>query len=284
MGMGTEKGEGELVKRLREEAKRLLEAGEVWVVLGYRNLNGVCTPHFARSPEEAERLTFNEGCTHNLARYLVGREGLLSRPNPERRGKVALVAHPATLRAVVGLIQERQFAREDLVILGIVDKGKGDGVGLEPDLILGELEGLDPRERFRKELEEFERLGREERKRFWLEQAERCIRCYACREICPFCYCEECIADQNKPQWIDRSPRRVNNLIWLAIRALHLAGRCVECGECERACPVEIPLMLLNTKLAEVIRENFGYEAGKDPEAKPPLADFRVDDKAEFIR
>jgi len=274
----------EPTERLQEEARKLLEAGEVELVLGYRSLNGVCTPHFARSPEEAELLTFNGNCTHNLARFLVGREGLLSRHNPERKKKVALVAHPATLRTVVGLLQEHQFAREDLVILGIADKDGADEIGVEPDLVIGELEGLKSREGYRKRLEEFERLGREERKRFWLEQAERCIRCYACREICPFCYCEECIADQNKPQWIDKSPRRVNNLIWLAIRALHLAGRCVECGECERACPVEIPLMLLNTKLVEVIRENFGYEAGKDPEAKPPLADFRVDDKAEFIR
>ena len=274
----------EIVKRLREEARRLLEEGEARVVLGHRNSSGGCAPHFARAPGEAELLTFDESCTHNLARYLVGREGLLSRHNREGKGRVALVASPAVMRAVVGLIQERQFAREDLMILGIVDKGKGDGLGLEPDLILGELEGLDPRERFRERLEEFEQMSREERKRFWLEQAERCIRCYACREICPFCYCEECIADGNKPQWIDRSPRPVNNLIWLAIRALHLAGRCVECGECERACPVEIPLMLLNTKLAEVIRTSFDYEAGRDPEAKPPLADFRVDDKAEFIR
>jgi ferredoxin len=270
----------EIADRLREEARRLLMEGEVEVFLGYRESQcGVYSPHFASSPEEVELLTFAKGCSHNLARYLVSREGLLSRWR-----KVALLAHPATLRTVVGLIQERQFEREELVILGIVDRDENRKLGIEPDVVLGELEELDPRECFRKELAEFERLSLKERKKFWLEQAKRCIRCYACREICPFCYCKECITDGNKPQWIDRSPKPVNNLIWLAIRALHLAGRCVECGECERACPVEIPLMLLNIKLVEVIREKFGYEAGQDLEARPPLADFRVDDPAEFIK
>jgi ferredoxin len=275
----------EIVKRIREEARRLLEEKEVEWVLGYRESyrSGVYTPHFASSPEEADLLTFNENCRHNLARYLVGREGLLSRYNPEKKTKVALVAGPATMRTVVGLIQERQFKRDDVVILGIVDKD--EELGIEPDVTIGELEGLDQeRQRLHEELREFEQLDLEERRKFWLKQAEKCIRCYACREICPFCYCEECIADKNKPQWIYRSPRPVNNLIWLAIRAFHLAGRCAECGECERACPVDIPLMLLNIKLVEIIKERFGYEAGRDLEAKPPLSDFRLDDKAEFIK
>ncbi len=60
-----------------------------------------------------------------------------------------------------------------------------------------------------------------------------------------------CVFEQTKPQWVGRDTSVAENQMYHMIRALHMAGRCVECGECERVCPVDIPLMLLNEKLSK---------------------------------
>ncbi|MBK9968974.1 MAG: 4Fe-4S dicluster domain-containing protein [Holophagales bacterium] len=69
------------------------------------------------------------------------------------------------------------------------------------------------------------------------------------------CFCERCVADKTQPQWVESSPHPRGNFAWHVTRALHQAGRCIDCGECERACPVDIPLGLLNRKLARVAAE-----------------------------
>jgi len=67
------------------------------------------------------------------------------------------------------------------------------------------------------------------------------------------------------------------------MRAFHLAGRCVGCGECERACPVNIPLMELNKKLTKDVKELFEYTSGIEVEEKPLFGTFKPDDPEEFI-
>ena len=84
-------------------------------------------------------------------------------------------------------------------------------------------------------------------------------------QVCPMCFCERCVADKTQPQWIETSPHARGNLAWHITRALHLAGRCVDCGECERACPAGIPLGLLNRKIAAVVADRFGYTRERRP-------------------
>ena len=98
------------------------------------------------------------------------------------------------------------------------------------------------------------------------------------------CFCERCVADKTQPQWIESSPHPRGNFAWHVTRALHQAGRCVDCGECERACPVDIPLGLLNRKLAQVVAEQFGHVAHRRPAVPSPVGAFRKDDPQEFIR
>ena len=91
------------------------------------------------------------------------------------------------------------------------------------------------------------------------------------------------MVDQLSPQWIRRSVNLSENTAWNLMRAFHLAGRCIGCGECERACPMDIPLTELNKKIEKDIKEMFDYTPGINAEEKPLLAMFKPDDPEEFI-
>lgn len=127
---------------------------------------------------------------------------------------------------------------------------------------------------------EFEVLPLEDRFAHWQREMQRCIRCYACRNACPMCVCRDhCVAQSRDPHWVTQEDDVREKWMFQIIHAMHLAGRCVECGECQRACPVDIPLLALKRKLNKEIRELFDYEAGVDPRAMPPLLSFQVEEK-----
>ncbi|MFA6000534.1 MAG: 4Fe-4S dicluster domain-containing protein [Thermoleophilia bacterium] len=115
------------------------------------------------------------------------------------------------------------------------------------------------------------------RRAFWREQFSRCIRCYACREACPMCFCRDvCTMQTTDPHWAGGDTNARESEMVQLVRVNHLAGRCTGCGECERACPVGIPLMLLLGEQNNIIEEMFDYRAGTDLEAKSPLLTFDI--------
>ena len=153
---------------------------------------------------------------------------------------------------------------------------------LEYDVLLGDKVEIAGKEDY-EDVKALEEKSIDEKWDYWKDQFSKCIRCYACRQACPLCYCKECMVDQLKPQWVRRSVDVSENSAWNILRAYHLAGRCIGCGECERACPMEIPLTELNKKLEKDVKEMFDYTAGVDVDKKPLLAIFKPNDPENFI-
>jgi len=114
---------------------------------------------------------------------------------------------------------------------------------------------------------EFEVLAPAQRYARFTQEAERCIRCYACREACPVCYCAECFVDHNAPRWAETMITPGGTHAWRIVRAFHGAGRCVECGACERACPMGIEMTYLTDKLNLDMWREYGFEVGASDEA-----------------
>jgi ferredoxin len=290
------------VKELQELARKLLSDATVSVVIGYEEGPRGIRPAFITNPKQADKLVFDIRCVQNLASYL----------NPRRKqvallGKAAVVVKGCDARAVAGMIREKQIDRANLVIIAVRCGGVlqnpetdteltsttasvrcGGCTVREPKLfdhIVGEFPPEPPVNTHRVEqIAALERMTSSDRWNFWNEQLSRCIRCHTCREACPMCFCVKCTAEKTLPQWIDSSSTPQANRAWQTMRVLHQAGRCVDCLECERACPEQIPLGLLARYVADAVERRFDYLASDDPSVTAPIGSYRTDDDEEFIR
>jgi formate dehydrogenase subunit beta len=125
----------------------------------------------------------------------------------------------------------------------------------------------------------FEGLGEgKERLQKMMEDASRCIKCYACIENCPICYCEEC--STKKPYLVPPGELPPPFMFHL-IRFAHVSDSCVNCGQCEENCPMEIANSLYMHALQVDMEKMFGHVPGVDMEL-PVLA--LVEEQAERQR
>jgi coenzyme F420-reducing hydrogenase delta subunit/ferredoxin len=268
-------------QQLRETCTRLLTEGTVQVAIGY----GATGPVFIRRAEDAGKLVWNTDCQANLTTYLKRKE-------IRRLGKAAVVVKGCDERGLVILEKESQVDRQTLRVIGMACDSMGqpkcDNCQVHQprfaDEIIGDATAPSPEAQHAGELDALMQLSPAERMSWWAQEFERCVKCYACRQVCPLCYCERCIADKNRPVAIDTSTTPKGNFAWHITRAFHLAGRCVGCGECTRACPAGIPLSLLNLTLARAAEKHFGYQAGMDPKVEPLIGTYALTDKEDFIR
>ena len=268
--------------QLRETCRRLLAEDKVKVVIGY----GKRGPVFVTRPEDVEQLVWDNQCLANLTVYLKRKE-------IRALGRPAIVVKGCDERALVVLEKESQIDRKEMHVIGMACQGIGEAkcetceahLPRFADEVIGEADGhpVPAGDRW-KALESLQALPVAERMSYWAPEFERCVQCYACRQVCPLCYCERCLVDKNRPTVIDPSATGKGNFAWHILRAFHLAGRCIGCDECTRACPAGIDLRLLNLTLAKAAEEHFAYRAGMDPKAEPLIGAYSLQDKENFIR
>ena len=284
-----------MTDKAKEVAKGLLEKQEVDFVVGWEQgtFEDKTAPLFMKKPEDVDRLVINEYIVSSLASYMIRYK--------DHDGKIAVFVKGCDSRGIVRLIQDKQFTREKFYLIGVpcsgmkvvnekgeaVDSPKCDGCThpnpVISDTVIGEeVQAKNPDDRFKVLQDDSEKT--EERWNFWNKEFDKCIRCYACQRICPACSCQGCIFVDQSQEWIERRVDKTENASYSIIRAYHIAGRCVECGECERACPVGFPVMKLNKRITKDIEDLFGpYKAGVELEQDSPLGGFKYDDPEEFL-
>jgi len=199
-------------------------------------------------------------------------------------GKIGIVAPLTVMRTVLQLASENQVKEANIVVLGLgADNSLLNLNSFKEiqehiatrDLLLPEKENA--------RITEIDGMSKEQRWDFWTDELSRCIKCYACRAACPMCYCIRCQVECNQPQWITAEATPMGNMEWHLMRAMHLAGRCVNCGECARACPLDIPINLLTYKTVLTVKDHFNVSAGTAAEMESVLSSYKIDDKENFI-
>jgi formate dehydrogenase subunit beta len=311
-------------EKIREVAKRLLAEGKVDLVMGWKKASVPlgCAPVFVRTAEEADELVWDGTGRVNLANFLPRRTdkvGIVAAGCHARNvvGQVVEKQIPRENVYIIGVPCEGMVdpaavkAREGREWTGAEVTGtevivSGDGFETQIpraevlmrnctlcahrnppvyDELIGEpvpeQEGLD---RFA-DIEAVETMSAADKTAYFDDLFSTCIRCYACRNACPLCYCTTCFVDEHQPQWLGKSVDDADTMIFHFLRAFHCAGRCTDCGACEAACPMNIKVRQLTRKLEKDIFELYdGYEAGMSLTATPPMMAYRMDDYGEFIK
>jgi formate dehydrogenase subunit beta len=311
------------IDKIKEISRRLLKEAKVDMVIGFRKGTVVMMnePCFVKTVEDVDNLVWDSNCGINLANYLTNRKetiGIVAKgcdsrnivthiiENKIKRDQVVIIGVPCkgmidrhTIEAMAeGEIKE-VIETDDTIQI------KGDGfektldkedvlqqncticVHRNPviydELVADEVKEQTDVDRY-EDVRHIEALSPDEKWDFFEDLLSTCIRCYACRNACPLCYCPTCFVDESRPQWVGKSQDPTDIRTFHFLRAYHCAGRCTDCGACERACPMGIKVRLFTKKLEKDCLELFDWEAGMTLEKRPPLDTYRPNDPDEFIK
>jgi formate dehydrogenase subunit beta len=257
-------------EQIKAKVKELLESGKIEGFLGLRTMNDHIGPYLFVDGSDLEDLVVGDRQRPGDSRYPLNKQLInLARCYPEK--SFGVLVRGCDERGLKTLFTWNQLDPNKVVAVGLAcPQELAEACEcLKPypdDIVEGEkVEGCT----FASvaEVDAMELSGRLEH---WLAEFAKCIKCYGCRDICPMCFCKECtLKSEDLIHTGDLPPE---NPIFHLTRAVHMAGRCIDCGLCNEVCPADIPLRTLYKKVADIIDQEFDYRPGyASADEKPPL-------------
>ena len=270
-------------------AKELLSNGTVNRVIGWEKglFEDDQTPRVFTSVEELDKdFIYNDYSVATVSKYLI--------KETKKEGKILAFLKANDTYSFNQLVKEHRVNRDNVYIVAVPSNGEAQKgkIHVVYDEIMdtdGKIsakkeESQEDKEAFNKErfemIAKLEAMSADERFAFWQNELSKCIRCNACRNVCPACNCTKCVFDNpNSEVSAKANANSFEEQMFHIIRAFHVAGRCTDCGECSRVCPQNIPLHLLNRKFISDIDRLYGeYQAGEDTTSRGPLTNFTKED------
>jgi len=254
------------MKAMQEEVRKLLDEKKIGGFIGLKIEHGHPVPALFTG----ENLDHLETLTIGDVRYPLNRI-LLKVADQYPELNFGVMVRGCDERGLTELFKWNQLRRERVLPVGIAcDRELAEACECDKPYpsswVVGEkTPGISKSER----LEKIEGMNQGERLDYWLNQFDKCIKCYGCRNVCPMCFCKVCsIEDRN---FILTGKIPPENPTFHLSRAVHMAGRCTDCGLCEEACPSKIPVRTLYKKVNEIVKEYFDYRTGESLDGKSPL-------------
>jgi formate dehydrogenase (coenzyme F420) beta subunit len=243
---------------MKEKIRTLLESGKVDVFLAYKMVEGHPVPHvFSRENIEELKELVAGSVRYPLEKMAI--EIIAQKSNTV----VGMLARDCNQRTLNVLFVSNQLRPEQIKVVDVKccpsklsEHAQCSYLEPEPCGEKKKRVGVDKNAT----LEHLEGLGQEELFARWMYEFQKCIKCYGCRNICPVCFCRECSLENS--DLIELNPLPPEVPLFHLVRAVHMAGRCVDCGLCEEACPMDIPLRLLYRKVNEIVARLFEYDPG----------------------
>jgi ferredoxin len=310
--------------KIREAAGRLLRDGKVDVFIGFGkgSVPMMNEPVLISDSLRVEELYWDSNCRINLANYITRRKdriGIVAKgcdsrnmvihaiENQIKREQLYIVGAPCkgmidrrVINAAVGgneivevtesgdtlriqsNVEERVLSRSECL-----QENCSICIHRNPviyDELVGELVVEQKNIDRYADVRAIEAMDSEQKWNYFTELIRPCIRCYACRNACPQCYCPTCFVDESTPQWVGKSVDPTDTRTFHLLRAYHMAGRCTDCGACEQACPEGIKVRQFTKKVEKDVWELYGWETGLRLDDQPPLNVYRPDDPEDFIK
>ena len=309
--------------KIRDISRRLLKECQVEMNIGFRKgtLPMMNEPCFVKTSQDVDQLVWDSHCGINLANYLTNRKekiGIIAKgcdsrnivthiiENKIKRDQLVIIGVPCE-----GMIDRRKLVDmyDDEILEAEESDGKITVKGAEfsdtvdradvlrqncavchhrnpvihDEMVADSVPEQQDVDRYA-DVREIEAFDQEQKWAYFDKLLSACIRCYACRNACPLCYCPTCFVEESRPQWVGKSQNPLDVRTFHFLRAYHCAGRCTDCGACQTVCPVGINMRVFTKKLEKDCFEQLGWEAGLSLDQRPPLDTYKPGDPDDFIK